>query len=311
MKSDDRTPLVSVFVATYNQQAYIRDCLEGILHQITDFDYEIIIVDDASTDDNPSIIREYANRYPDKIRPFLLNENYYRKGKNKFFEIFLTNARGKYVAFCEGDDFWTFDNKLQRQVDFLESHPDYSMCCHNFSIKNESSFHRRFKPFAISRNSNLSAEEIIVENMVQTATVVARIDKIESDSTLKQDIYNNLFNFTDIRFFLSYINSGKVYGFNGYWSTYRINDNGVTSLNLKTRVLNNHQLLDKICECYNHKYAYLKRHIDFHKQLDFWTLSRLQRQYMKAIYHLCQAFAGNPKLFLRTYFKRYFKFNRI
>ena len=131
MKHDDRTPLVSIFVATYNQQMYIHECLEGILRQTTNFNFEVIVVDDASTDNNPSIIREYANRFPDKIRPFLLNENYYRKGKNKFFEIFLPNARGKYVAFCEGDDFWTFDNKLQRQVDFLESHPDYSMCCHN------------------------------------------------------------------------------------------------------------------------------------------------------------------------------------
>ena len=76
MKSNNRTPLVSVFVATYNQQTYIHDCLDGILHQTTNFDYEIIIIDDASTDDNPSIIREYANRFPDKIRPFLLNENY-------------------------------------------------------------------------------------------------------------------------------------------------------------------------------------------------------------------------------------------
>lgn len=96
-------PLVCVYVATYNHLAYIRDCLESILSQTTDFDYEIIIIDDASIDDNPSIISEFTNRLPNKTRPFLLTENYY-KGKDKFFEIF-SNARGKYVAFCEGDDY--------------------------------------------------------------------------------------------------------------------------------------------------------------------------------------------------------------
>lgn len=306
MIDNENKPLVSIFVATYNHEKFIHDCLDSILMQKTSFPYEIIVIDDASTDNNINIIKDYADRYPDVIRPFLLSENYFSNGKSKIFEKFFPNARGKYIAFCEGDDYWTFEYKLQNQVDFLETHQEYSMCCHNYSIKNESSSRITPKLSHIRYDSDITLNQILFEQIVQTSTVVARIDLIISDQYLRQDINNKIFHFTDIRFFLSYFNSGKIYGFKEYWSIYRIHDNGITSIDTTKRVISNHKILDNICNCYNGKYSYLKRRVKFHKHLDFWTLNRLDKKYAQAIMLLLKAFFMMPCEFINTYYHRYF-----
>lgn len=308
MNNKNCAPLVSVYVATYNQEKYLRDCLDGIVMQKTNFPFEALIIDDCSSDSNPEIIREYARRYPDIIRPFLLKENYFSQRKSKIYEVFFPNAKGKYIAFCEGDDYWTYDGKLQAQVDFLEAHPDYSMCCHNYKIKNESTTRNTPRLNKIRTSSDISTKDIIIENIVQTATIVARIDMLTTDIQLRQDIINRTFNFTDIRFFLSYVNSGKIRGINKEWSVYRINNNGIYSIDLTTRVLNQHKLLDSICKCYDGKFSFLKPYIRFHKELDYWTLNRLNKNYIHAVFHLIHAFILSPKLFIKTYYNRYLKF---
>ena len=130
------TPLVSICSITYNHAPFIRQCLDGFLMQQCNFPIEIIINDDCSTDGTTEIIREYAEKYPDKIFPIFHEENLYTQGVRGMFQKFVfPKARGKYIALCEGDDYWTDPLKLQKQVDFLESHPDYSMCCHAAVIK--------------------------------------------------------------------------------------------------------------------------------------------------------------------------------
>ena len=126
--------MVSVLCTAYNHEKYLREALDSMVNQETDFAYEILVSDDVSTDSTPDIIRDYAARYPDKIRPFLLTENLYSQGRDVYYEVFFPAARGKYTAFCEGDDFWTDPTKLQRQVDFLEAHPDYTACVHNTEL---------------------------------------------------------------------------------------------------------------------------------------------------------------------------------
>ena len=126
--------MVSVLCTAYNHEPYIRTCLDGMVNQETDFAYEILINDDVSTDGTAAIIREYAARYPDKIRPFFPEKNLYSQGINVYDAYFFPNARGKYTAICEGDDYWTDPTKLQRQVDFLEAHPDYSACVHDTEL---------------------------------------------------------------------------------------------------------------------------------------------------------------------------------
>ena len=125
---------VTIYCVAYNHEKYIRDTLEGFVNQKTNFKYEVLINDDASTDNTAAIIREYEEKYPDLIIPFYQTENQYSKGNgdckyifNKFFEKV---TRGKYVAYCEGDDYWCDENKLQLQYDMLESGKGYVASVH-------------------------------------------------------------------------------------------------------------------------------------------------------------------------------------
>ena len=119
---------VSIFCTAYNHEKYISQALDSFLAQETDFDYEIIVTDDASTDSTPGILEEYAQNYPEKIRWFHQEKNRFSKGGNLFEEIMYPNARGQYIAYCEGDDYWCDSTKLQQQVNFLDRHSDYSAC---------------------------------------------------------------------------------------------------------------------------------------------------------------------------------------
>lgn len=121
---------VSAICLTYNQKKYIRQCLDSMLSQKTTFRYEIIVHDDASTDGTSEIVMEYEKKYPNMIRPIYQMENQYSLGKWTV-GFALEKARGVYLAFCEGDDYWFGETKLQQQFDYMESHPGCSLCFHN------------------------------------------------------------------------------------------------------------------------------------------------------------------------------------
>lgn len=125
------TPVISIVCTTYNHERYIENTLRGFVGQRCDFPFEILIHDDASTDRTPQIIREWQQRYPNLIKPLLQTENQYSKGVRPF-ELLLARARGDYIATCEGDDFWVEPGKLQRQVGFLKTHPEFSCSAHNY-----------------------------------------------------------------------------------------------------------------------------------------------------------------------------------
>ena len=108
---------VSVLCLAYNHEKYIKKCLDSILAQKTNFKYEIIINDDASTDNTANIIKEYEEKYPEIIKPIYQIENKYSKGEAIVEEYMLPKATGKYIAFCECDDWWLSDDKLQKQYD--------------------------------------------------------------------------------------------------------------------------------------------------------------------------------------------------
>ena len=132
---DNLNPLVSVFCPTYNHENYIRDCLNGIVMQKTAFQIEVIVQDDASTDKTLEIIEEYARTHL-FVNVVTHEENYFSKGMS-INEYLFQNAKGKYIAICEGDDYWTDPLKLQKQVDFLETNPEYSCCFHNTYVKKD------------------------------------------------------------------------------------------------------------------------------------------------------------------------------
>ena len=154
--------MVSVCCITYNQVSYIRDALEGFVNQQTDFAYEVLIHDDASSDGTAEIIREYAKRYPDRIFPILQTENQYSKGLTNVSGTFnFPRARGKYIAMCEGDDYWTDMHKLQKQVDYLEANPGCSLCFHSakIEVQGKALTEHAMRPYMGSRM--ISPEEII------------------------------------------------------------------------------------------------------------------------------------------------------
>jgi len=124
-----KNPLVSICCITYNHENYIRDALEGFLMQKTDFPFEIIIHDDASTDATADIIKRFEEKYPDIIKPIYQIENQYSKGKRASLFTFKA-ARGKYVALCEGDDYWIDPLKLQKQITEMEKHPECYISFH-------------------------------------------------------------------------------------------------------------------------------------------------------------------------------------
>ena len=123
-----KEPLVSIICDAFNQEAYIATCLEGFINQKTDFPFEVLIHDDASTDNTAAIIREYENKYPHIINPVYQTENKYSKGIGIWFTYQFPRVKGKYIALCEGDDYWSDPLKLQKQVDFLEANPEYGLC---------------------------------------------------------------------------------------------------------------------------------------------------------------------------------------
>lgn len=166
----DTNITISICCITYNHEKYLRECLEGILIQKVNFEYEILIHDDASTDNTPSIINEYAKKFPNIIRPILQQENQYSKGISPLRQILFPIVKGKYIAICEGDDYWTDPLKLQKQVDFLENHQEYSLCCHMVTRINAVTGKMLDSQF-IKNDMPLSNEDIIRAHGMLTPTL--------------------------------------------------------------------------------------------------------------------------------------------
>lgn len=133
-ENQENNPLVSICTLVYNQEKFLKQYLEGIFLQKINFSFEILIHDDASTDNSGNIIREYQALYPNIIKPIIQTENQYSKGTDINLTYNFPRAKGKYIAICEGDDYWTDPCKLQKQVDFLETHSEYNLCCHDWQV---------------------------------------------------------------------------------------------------------------------------------------------------------------------------------
>jgi len=163
-------PKVSVVTTTYNHEAYIRDALDGFVAQQTNFPVEFIVADDASTDATPRIIQEYANRHPRVLRPILRPENV---GLNANLIGALSVARGEYLAFCEGDDYWIDPLKLSKQVAFLDRHPQTTVCFHPVRVTWEDGRpDSEFPPVRL--RFDLSVDALLRRNFIQTNSVMYR-----------------------------------------------------------------------------------------------------------------------------------------
>lgn len=216
--------MVTIRCLTYNHEPYIRQCLEGFVIQKTNFPFEAIVHDDASTDGTAAIIREYAKKYPDIIKPIFETVNQYSKQDGSLKRILDTHTHGKYVAMCEGDDYWTDPYKLQKQVDFLESHPDYVMCSHRFDRYFEDE-HRLVKdPDETFDGAVYDLRNLIGGKwLTQTLTVMYRRSALD----LKE--YESYGMSMDIILLYALLKKGKGYCFPEVMGVYRYHRGGVWS----------------------------------------------------------------------------------
>jgi glycosyltransferase involved in cell wall biosynthesis len=172
-------PLVSISCITFNHSKYVRQCFDGFLMQKTNFKFEVVVHDDASTDGTKEIIEEYTNKYPDIFFPMYQKENQYSKGVRGFMPKFnFPRCRGKYIALCEGDDYWTDENKLQKQVDFLENNEEYVLCFHKLNILKISGKIEIDDITNVPEKHDRLEDLVKYGNYIHTSSVVFRYDNI-------------------------------------------------------------------------------------------------------------------------------------
>lgn len=209
---------VTVYCAAYNHEKYIEKALEGFIKQETSFEYEVIVHDDASTDHTQEIIKRYEKKYPDIICPIYQRENQYSQGHNSLVEFVLPVARGQYIAFCEGDDFWIDQNKLAKQVAFLDAHEEYAACYGaNYEIDHENETIVRINQITNYDRELSTAECILPKEMPHTSTCVIRKSILEKrpDFCLHTAV-------GDIVILSWAAVNGKVFYFHDFFSCYRL-----------------------------------------------------------------------------------------
>lgn len=170
----ESSPLLSVALITYNQEKYIAECIEGIVGQVTNFTFEIVIGEDYSTDNTREICKQYAEKYPDIIRLILPEKNLGMMGN---WINTINSCKGKYVAICEGDDYWIDSAKLQKQVNFLEKNPDFSLCA--TAARSLSMFDNSYEDVALIKDT-LTTKELLTQDWgIMTATIVFRKEALD------------------------------------------------------------------------------------------------------------------------------------
>lgn len=208
--------LVTVICFVYNHETYLRDCLDGFVMQKTNFRFVVIVHDDCSTDNSANIISEYENKCPDIIKPIYAAENQYSKLGGNLCSIMNSDADetgAKYIALCEGDDYWTDPYKLQKQVDFMETHEDYSMCFHKVEVIGDEDLNHSFSGL---NEGDYTAFDIYDKWQVATCSVLYRnVKKIEIHSSIV---------FGDIYLYLQLAEIGKLYCLDFIGGVYRRHD---------------------------------------------------------------------------------------
>lgn len=234
------TPLVTIACITYNHESYIRNCLEGIVTQKTNFAFEVLVHEDCSTDNTAAIIREYEAKYPDLFRCVYQSENQFSKGILPYYTLFPM-ARGKYIALCDGDDWWIDPFKLQKQIDFLEGNSDFVACFHNVRVDCEGQI-SLFN--SLTENHYPTTEDIIVRRwFIATSAFVFR-NVLKEYPSWTNEIVND-----DVLLFLLLAKEGRFYYMDDVMSVYRKHRNSVSAqlnknaINLNNQIINLYTLI--------------------------------------------------------------------
>lgn len=263
---------VSIFCLTYNHVDYIQDTLEGFIKQKTNYRYNVFVYDDASTDGTSQILLEYQNKYPELFRVYISEYNRFkdRNMKKFIYDLKVKNLTAKYVAMCEGDDYWTDENKLQMQVDYMEAHPECSMYIHNCKwldcITNTMTLGN---PVDIEGEGDVSAEELIMEKNGHppTASFLYRRELFKEDFFFFNAVVG------DYPLLLCALNKGKVHYNSIDMSVYRYKSKGSWSGKMNSDTDEN-----KLYQC-----GHYIGIIDFLHKYDQYTNYRYQRIIKKKI----------------------------
>ncbi len=230
--------MVSVICCTYNQKKYIRQCLDSLVTQKTSFGYEVIIHDDCSSDGTDKIIKEYETRFPDIIRAYYEDANQYSQGK-RFLKQIYGLAKGKYVTFCEGDDYWCCLDKLQVQFDIMERNPDCSICTHIVEKISETGL-RTGKYFELKGFSEIKifGKDVLkryvngeLHFLIQTTSFMVKRQVLTS---IPDSIYNS-FRVGDAPLLMWSLHNGNYYYIDKVMSCYRVSAQGSTNVEMKNR----------------------------------------------------------------------------
>lgn len=259
---------VSVYMSTYNHQEYIKQALESVLSQKTNFKYEIVVGDDASTDDTQEILRRYKDKYADIMNVILRSKNI---GPLKNSTDILKRCRGKYIAFLEGDDYWIDDNKLQTQIDFLDDHLEYVACFTDCKIKKDAYYPYKYA----KRDINLLDDYLNKGDLlnIPTATLVCR--NIFKNPKTEMFFSKNQFVGDKIRHALL-LKKGKIKYIDKKMATYRYITKKGSSFSSKNLLFKNKDVIIcyKVCMCifgrkyYNEWYKLLgKQYLETMREL--------------------------------------------
>lgn len=223
--------VVSISCLTYNHSRFIKECFDGFIMQKCNFKFEVLVHDDASTDGTIDIIKEYQLKYPDIIKPIIQTTNQYSQGKRGFNGKYnYSRAKGKYIALCEGDDYWTDPYKLQKQVDFLEENPEYSLCVGGFMRYDESLKKCDDSIFFLNANKanekgfSFTLDDTKKHWLTKTLTALFRADS-NLEKLLERYKYGR-----DINLFYHILKNGKGFYFNEIMGVYRVHEGGINSM---------------------------------------------------------------------------------
>ena len=263
-------PLASIQCIAYNQEKFIADTINGLLLQETDFPFEIVIHDDASTDKTADIIRKYAEKYPNIIKPIFEKENQYSKKDDSLTRIMNAASRGKYVAFCEGDDFWIHPQKLQMQIDLMENDSSISLVHSDFTTIDENGnyieriHHNNFKNLSQKENELVY---LFKKNHIMTLTTVVKRDVLNSEMFL------NCPHKYDYAIFFSAAFMGKIRYIPQKMGAYR---------KVSTSLMNSQ--LSKVSKCLNDVYLYFVK--EFIENKPKMSLTNKILVYFFILYHV-------------------------
>lgn len=299
---DNHNPIVSICCQVYNHESFLRDCFEGFVMQQTTFPIEILVHDDASTDNSADIIRDYTEKYPDLFNPIYQAENQYSKGID-VFSINVNRAKGKYIAICEGDDYWTDPLKLQKQVDFMENNPDFAICFHNVKVwkQKEGVMVDDF----ITKNvpSETDIFDIIKGNYIHTPSILFR----RNDIVLRNQQRLGYSKIGDFPQWVLCAQYGKIKKLEDCMAIYRYGS-GLWSANNRERKVLEILIVYKNLRSYfkNKKLLKIIRQIIFNLYGELSKIYFVQKKYFKSFKYLMRAFVHIRTLIdIKTWVKNY------